>query len=79
MTPVFSWFICTKTTFNESLIQLFFFKSTIYYTERGGRPWQLLRNYVQMDGIDMKKKEREREEKREKKVRETDEEGKHEK
>jgi len=32
-----------------------------------------------MDGIDMKKKEREREEKWEKKVRETDEEGKHEK
>ena len=47
--------------------------------EHSSRPWQLLHNYVQMDGIDMKKKEREREEKREKKVRETDEEGKHEK
>ena len=32
-----------------------------------------------MDGIDIKKKERERGEKREKKVRETDEERKHEK
>ena len=25
----------------------FFFKSTIYYTVHGGRPWQLLCNYVQ--------------------------------
>ena len=51
-------------------IEGFFFNSTIYYMRHGGRPWQLLCNYIQKTHATWSKRKREGIKRQEKKKRE---------